>query len=366
MTPAPLHPDEEKRLAALRRLDVLDTDPEPAFDRVTRISQRLFDAPISLVSLVDRDRQWFKSRRGLAVTETPRDASFCAHAILGDGVMVVPDAAADPRFVDNPLVVGDPDIRFYAGAPLRNPDGLPVGTLCVIDTKPRDWSPEDSAALADLATVVEHELVHRRTVGEHRALLALTAVTALSESDQDDLLHRALAIGCDHLGLPMGIVSQVIGERYEVLAQVSPANTLADGQVFDLGMTYCQMALDAGDVVAIAHMGMSNRASDSCYQETGTEAYIGVPLVVDGETFGTLSFSSRAPHSSPTFTADEVDFVRLLGRWLEGALARKRAVRPARREAPAPAGHHGRAVDLHPEPGPQARVRQPARATSSS
>ena len=323
MTPAPLHPQEEKRLAALRRLDILDTDPEPAFERVTRISQRLFEAPISLVSLVDRDRQWFKSRRGLSVSETPRDASFCAHAILGDGVMVVPDATQDPRFADNSLVVGDPDIRFYAGAPLRNPDGLPVGTLCVIDTKPRDWSPEDSAALADLATVVEHELVHRRAVGEHQALLTLTAVTALDESDQQTLLHRALTIGCEHLELPIGVVSRIVGERYEILAQVSPATMVNDRLVFALRETYCQMAIDAGDLIAVAHMGESNRASDPCYAATGMEAYIGVPLVVGDEIFGTLSFSGPEPHRSPTFASDEVDFVRLLGRWLEGVIARK-------------------------------------------
>jgi PAS domain S-box-containing protein len=323
MTPAPLHPEEEKRLAALRRLGILDTDPEPAFDRVTRISQRLFEAPISLVSLVDRDRQWFKSRRGLSVSETPRDASFCAHAILGDGVMVVPDAAQDPRFADNPLVVDDPDIRFYAGAPLRNHDGLPIGTLCVIDTQPRDWSPEDSAALADLATIVEHELTHRRAVGEHHALLTLTAVTALDESDQQDLLHRALTIGCEYLELPVGVVSRIVGERYEILAQVSPASMLADGQVFALRETYCQMALDAGQLLAVAHMGVSNRAGEPCYLATGIEAYIGVPLVVGGETFGTVSFSGPEPHRSSTFASDEVDFVRLLGRWLEGAISRK-------------------------------------------
>ncbi len=114
-------------------------------------------------------------------------------------------------------------------------------------------------------------------------------------------------------------------------------------------MTYCEMALEAGDLVAIAHMGTSNRAAESCYQETGIEAYIGVPLAVGDETFGTLSFSGPEPHRSPTFTADEVDFVRLLGKWLEGALARKLQSDRLAEKRRLAAGDHGRAVHVHPE-----------------
>jgi phosphoribosyl 1,2-cyclic phosphodiesterase/GAF domain-containing protein len=154
----PSPPDEPARLAAVRKSGLLDTAAEERFDRLTRLAQRLFEVPIALVSLVDAERQWFKSRQGLEVAETSRDAAFCAHAILAPHVMVVPDALADPRFADNPLVIGPPRVRFYAGQPVAAPDGSRIGTLCIIDHRPRDLSAEDVAALQDLARMVEEEL----------------------------------------------------------------------------------------------------------------------------------------------------------------------------------------------------------------
>ena len=150
--------NEASRLKALRSLNILDTLPEERFDRITRMSRRLFDVPIALVSLVDENRQWFKSCMGLDATETPRDISFCGHAILGGDVFVIPDAARDSRFADNPLVVDGPEIRFYAGCPLKSINGSNLGTLCIIDQKPREFSPEDIDALKDLAAMVEQEL----------------------------------------------------------------------------------------------------------------------------------------------------------------------------------------------------------------
>ncbi len=132
----PSSSNEATRLVALRRLGLLDTPEEKRFGRITRLAQRLSRAPIALITLVDADRQWFKSRQGLDVTGTPRDAAICAYAILSDDTLVVPDTLADPRFADNPLVVGSPRIRFYAGHPLHAPDGHRVGTLCVIDHRP--------------------------------------------------------------------------------------------------------------------------------------------------------------------------------------------------------------------------------------
>jgi len=142
----------------LRASGLLDTPPERRFDRVTRIAQRLFDVPIALISLVDEDRHWFKSRQGLETNETPRAFSFCAQAIAGDEVFQVTDAGVDARFADNPLVLGDPNIRFYAGAPITAPDGSKLGTLCVIDRRPRHLSPSDVEALQDLAEMVEAEV----------------------------------------------------------------------------------------------------------------------------------------------------------------------------------------------------------------
>ena len=150
--------DEVARLSTLRSLNVLDTPAEERFDRLTRMARRLFGVPIALVSLVDENRQWFKSRDGTEVPETPRNVSFCGHAILGDDIFLIPDAQADERFADNPLVTGEPHIRFYAGCPLRSAGGVKVGTLCLLDSQPRSFSEEDAVALRDLASMAEDEL----------------------------------------------------------------------------------------------------------------------------------------------------------------------------------------------------------------
>lgn len=167
METAPVRSDEAERVRALRTLGLLDTPAEESYDRLVRLTARLLDVPIALVSLVDDRRQWFKARVGIDAAETPRDQAFCAHAIAveGDGPFVVEDATADHRFFDNPFVAGDPDIRFYAGQPLREPGGHRVGTLCAIDRRPRQLSEGDRQALADLAGLVE-ELMARREIDE--------------------------------------------------------------------------------------------------------------------------------------------------------------------------------------------------------
>ena len=158
MKKPPLPSDETCRLEALRLLNILDTDSEERFDRLTRLARRLFSVPIALVSLVDEDRQWFKSRSGLDALETPRDISFCGHTILGDEIFVVEDTAGDDRFCDNPLVLEQPYIRFYAGCPLKSADGYKLGTLCLIDTQPRSLDADDLAVLEDLTGMAEQEL----------------------------------------------------------------------------------------------------------------------------------------------------------------------------------------------------------------
>ena len=158
MIKASLPSNETARLNALRTLAILDTPPEERFDRITRLASRLFEVPIVLVSLVDANRQWFKACYGLDSSETGRDISFCGHAILSDNILVIPDAREDERFWDNPLVTGDPFVRFYAGYPLSGPTGHKLGTLCLLDTKPRQFTQADREALTDLAKLVEKEL----------------------------------------------------------------------------------------------------------------------------------------------------------------------------------------------------------------
>ncbi len=151
-------PDEETRLRKLRELGLLDSFPDERFDRVTRLARRLFDVPIALITLIDADRQWFMSRIGLEFSETPRRISFCAHTILGDECLVVRDTLQDTRFADNPMVLGEPRIRFYAGAPLRLGPGSAPGCLCVMDSRTRSFVREDLDALRDLAALVERDL----------------------------------------------------------------------------------------------------------------------------------------------------------------------------------------------------------------
>lgn len=155
----PIPDNELQRLAALRALNVLDSDAEERFDRITRLSRRIFSVPVCLVSLVDQNRQWFKSCQGVDVTETPRDISFCAHSINQSDVFIVEDAIKDPRFFDNPLVVKEPFIRFYAGYPLNLNQNHRVGTLCLIGVEPRVFNEEEIASLTDLGKMVEAELL---------------------------------------------------------------------------------------------------------------------------------------------------------------------------------------------------------------
>ncbi|MGB5179338.1 MAG: sensor domain-containing diguanylate cyclase [Gammaproteobacteria bacterium] len=191
--------DETTRIDTLHALDILDTSHEERFDRLTRLAKRLFSVPIALVSLVDEDRQWFKSCQGLSASETSRDISFCGHAILGDDIFLITDATMDERFHDNPLVSDEPHIRFYAGYPLSAPNGSKLGTLCIIDSKPRELGEDDQALLRDLGRMAEQELaaVQLATIDELTTLSNRRGFEALS-------LH-ALGI-CRRLGRPASML----------------------------------------------------------------------------------------------------------------------------------------------------------------
>lgn len=191
---APLPADEPQRLEALRRYDILDSPPELIFDDLARLASHLCGTPIALISLIDIERQWFKARLGLDAAETSRDFAFCAHAILGSDLMEVPDATVDARFFDNPLVTGDPNIRFYAGAPLISPSGYKLGTLCVIDRQPRQLTEEQREALRALSRQVIAQVEARSRIAELKELIderdrAQTALRA-SEASLRDLFDN--------------------------------------------------------------------------------------------------------------------------------------------------------------------------------
>lgn len=162
----PVPKNETQRLKVLWQYEVLDTVPEEVFDDLTELAARICGAPIALISLVDEKRQWFKSKVGISRSETARDVSFCSHAILQGGLFIVPDATLDERFANSPLVTSDPKVRFYAGAPLVTPDGHALGTLCVMDSVPRDLNTDQRQALRVLAHHVVSQLELRRHARE--------------------------------------------------------------------------------------------------------------------------------------------------------------------------------------------------------
>jgi len=163
---APKPKNESRRLKVLWQYDVLDTVPEEVFDDLTELAGHICKTPIALISLVDEDRQWFKSKIGVTISETSRDISFCAHAIMREGLFIIPDATKDARFKNNPLVTGRQRIRFYAGAPLISPDGYALGSLCVMDNRPRTLDTDQQEALRVLAHHVVSQLELRRHARE--------------------------------------------------------------------------------------------------------------------------------------------------------------------------------------------------------
>ncbi|MFD1143535.1 GAF domain-containing protein [Larkinella insperata] len=167
MKSAPFPSDESARLQALESYNLLDSLPETVYEDITRLASEICRTPISLVSLVDKERQWFKAKQGLNVDQTPREQSFCAHAILDPNeIFIVPDARQDERFQDNPLTTGEPHVVFYAGVPLVNPEGYPLGSLCVIDKRPRTLTDNQLASLKALAKWVATEFELKKTKEE--------------------------------------------------------------------------------------------------------------------------------------------------------------------------------------------------------
>ena len=211
-TRAPVPINERQRVAALERLEILDSMPEAAYDDLVTIASQICGTPMALISLVDRDRQWFKAKVGLDATETPREVSFCGHAIAKpEDLFVVPDATLDPRFRANPLVTGDPNVRFYAGAPIVTDQGEALGTVCVIDTVPRELSPQQRASLNALARQASMLLGMRRHLVETTAFaqrqIRLTAEATLQREHGRELLDLVLRggeLGMWDLHVPSG------------------------------------------------------------------------------------------------------------------------------------------------------------------
>ena len=269
---ASLPVNEAARLQALQSYRILDTLPESQYQDIVELASIICGTPIAVVSLVDHDRQWFKAKTGLDATETGRDIAFCAHALLTpEALTIVPDAASDPRFFDNPLVTGDLHIRFYAGAPLKTQDGLALGTLCVIDREPRELSATQRTALATLSRQVMSQLELRRKIAQQEQTQVL-----LEQSEKMASIGQ-LAAGVAHeINNPVGFVSSNMTtlrhyaetlfatlDGYEAILRDAPLSDATRGQIRTLcenaELTYLKQ--DMGDLVKESMEGL-NRVRD--------------------------------------------------------------------------------------------------------
>jgi len=318
----PEYPENEAlRLSTLRECRLLDSQPEERFDRITRLARQIFHTDIALISLIDEERQWFKSRQGLEAQETHRDISFCGHAILSSDVYVVEDASKDIRFSDNPLVLDAPYIRFYAGAPLHTKNGQRIGTLCIIDSEARILTTQELASLRDLADCVEHEIANEQAHRQHDALLTLARITSLTFDDPQTLLRETLALGCEYLKLSTGIISKNEGDNIYVSVLQSALETLHEGQLFPKNQTYSDLLKVDEGVVCIEHIAQSKYSDHPSYQRFRQETYIGIPLFLEGHRYGTLGFSDDHPRAT-AYSEVEIEFINVLGDWVNSTLKR--------------------------------------------
>ena len=255
---APRTTDEERRLQVLIDLDLLDSAPDERFDRITRLAARLFDVPTALVSLVDADRQWFKSRVGMPLSETPRSLSFCAHAIQQDDVMVIRDACQDERFATNPMVLGDAGVRFYAGSPIEIGDGVRIGTLCIVDRVPREFGEDQRTLLRDLAGIVANEVaaLELKAVAE-RERRSAAALRALLEHLPDGVLlfdPEGRTVSCNPaaermFGAPCQTLAghpaaSLIGMQPKAVARHEGNGQRVDGSTFAAEVSIAEMLLE--------------------------------------------------------------------------------------------------------------------------
>lgn len=291
---APIPPNESARLAALYDYNVLDTLPESEFDDLTALAAEIVGTPIALISFIDKDRQWFKSRRGMELTETPRDIAFCAHAINGSDVFVVNDATKDDRFKDNPMVTSESHIRFYAGMPLMTPDGLSIGAICTKDRVPRSLSDGQRKALEILARQVIAQLELRRLLRDHNARNA--ALGALQELS--NLLHSCVTLEEAGKIISRGLRHLMPGDSGSVFLINSSHHTLETltewGECIDFQTSFAReacWALRRGRTHTIS--GGADEVDCPHLRSVKLRASICVPLMAQGEILGALSVVPR-------------------------------------------------------------------------
>ena len=272
--------DEEARLSALRRYKILDTVPEQRFDDLALLASQICNAPMALITLVDADRQWFKSRVGVEPSETPRSLSFCAHAMRQPELFVIPDTLEDARFRDNPMVTGEPFIRFYAGASLLSREGLPLGTLCVADRVPRTLTDEQAAALDALRRQAQAQLELRRNLGELE--------TALAERDRAEDAQRGLVLelrsALDEVNKLSEMIPLCSTCHFNMVIPADPANisTVSEG----LERVLRERGWGETDVIAVdlaVREGLANAIRHGCHNDSSKQVQCCVTINSPGE-----------------------------------------------------------------------------------
>lgn len=308
---------EKRRLAALNRLGILDTPPEARFERLTRIARQYYDVKISLFSVLDGERQWFKSRQGMDVSETPRSMAFCDYAIRQDKLLVVEDAMQDPRFRTNPLVTGTPHIRFYAGMPVREPSGFKIGSLCIIDDKPRQFNEVDLDVLRTLATLIEDELERSYLANDaseyiqvshlNRAIHRAQNVFLTSTNERaafEQMLSDLLALTGSELGFIGEVLLKESGEPYLKIGAVSNIAGSPEiqalyqqveqpAQLFERLNIILGQPMVTGEVTICDNLAGDPRWGRLSPSQPPMDAYMGIPIFSEDRQIGLVGLANR-------------------------------------------------------------------------
>ncbi|MFG1492930.1 GAF domain-containing protein [Halobacteriovorax sp. ZH4_bin.1] len=308
--------NEKERLSLLESLKILDTEDEDVFDNVTQLASEITNTPTALLSFVDKERQWFKSKVGADICETQRELSFCAHAIHSSEPLIVEDARVDDRFKGNPLVCDGPKIVFYAGFPLEILDGHRLGTLCIIDTKPRSLDESQISMLKTLANQICQLLRLRSDLNNvSKFSLMMEEIQRLnlaSTGDPFDFFPIFLSRGVDVLDLEYGIISHINDGIYHVVEVVGPDNQIEKGFEASITDTYCDLVIKKNKTIVFENVGEDEQmCAHPVYVNMKLESFIGTPIRVNNEIYGTLNYSSRIIKKRG-FSKEEVRFVEIL------------------------------------------------------
>ncbi|MBD1943201.1 response regulator [Coleofasciculus sp. FACHB-712] len=301
LTTVPLPPNEIERLEALRRYNILDTPPEESFDRITALAARLFDVPIALVSLVDQFRAWFKSCYGFDTREINREATMCSFAILSKDVFVVADTRNDPRFACKPYAISEPGIRFYAGAPLIAKDGFNLGTLCLVDSKPRhELSAEQRATLADLAAMVVDELELRLAAHKIAQMdAALIEVTKGVSAATGEAFFYSLAQHLTKaLDVDFAFIGELAGKDEDKVSTIAlyAQHEIADNIEYSLLNTPCKQVIQQGKLCCYPRNLQAQFPGNFLLAEMDVDSYIATPLLGStGRVLGLVGVMARKP-----------------------------------------------------------------------